>query len=396
VLSAIGRPLILIARAASHGRRFDPIQETPVSDIHARPYSESAAAQRRAYRLVDGAGERARAAGLVNASWYKCPVPRPVMKQLMQRDDARAIRDTLVWYASIVASGALAWFAWHGHSLWAIPAFLLYGTLYCSPADSRWHETGHGTAFKTRWMNDVLYQLASFQTFRRATVWRWSHARHHTDTLIVGQDPEIAVQKPTDWTSLVLNVVALKHVAGELRKMAAAALGRIGDEEKTFVPASEWPKIFREARITLAVYATVIAACVVFRSILPLLYVGLPSLYGAWLYVYFGLTQHAGLPENVLDHRQNCRTVMMNPVFRFLYWNMNYHVEHHMFPMVPFHALPKLHETVKADMPPTYPSSLAAYAEIIPALMRQTRDPSYRIVRPMPDAVDARPIEPTT
>ena len=64
------------------------------------------------YRLIGGAGERAQAAGLVNADWYTCAVPRPVMKQLMQRNDARAIRDTALWYTAIVASGALAGFAW--------------------------------------------------------------------------------------------------------------------------------------------------------------------------------------------------------------------------------------------------------------------------------------------
>lgn len=350
---------------------------------------EPSAAARDAYRLIGGAGERARAAGLVNADWYKSPVPRPMMKQLMQRSNARAIRDTLLWYAAIIASGVLAGFAWHAHSWWVIPAFLLYGTLYCSPADSRWHEAGHGTAFKTRWMNDALYQIASFQIFRRATVWRWSHARHHTDTLVVGRDPEIAAPRPTDWLALALNVFAIKHVAHELPKMVSAALGRVGADEETFVPASEWPKVIREARISLCVYALVIAACIAFRSVLPLLYIGLPSLYGAWLYLYFGLTQHAGMPENVLDHRRNCRTIMMNPLFRFLYWNMNYHVEHHMFPLVPFHALPQLHEVVKADMPPPYRSSLAAYAEIIPALVRQTRDPSYAVVRPVPGTAQA-------
>ena len=63
----------------------------------------------------------------------------------------------------------------------------------------------------------------------------------------------------------------------------------------------------------------------------------------------YGLTQHAGLGENVLDHRLNTRTVYMNPVIRFLYWNMNYHVEHHMFPMVPYHRLAELHEEIKHD-----------------------------------------------
>ena len=30
------------------------------------------------------------------------------------------------------------------------------------------------------------------------------------------------------------------------------------------------------------------------------------------------------------------RTVYMNPISRFIYWNMNYHIEHHMYPLVPF------------------------------------------------------------
>jgi fatty acid desaturase len=74
----------------------------------------------------------------------------------------------------------------------------------------------------------------------------------------------------------------------------------------------------------------------------------------------------------------------MNPVFRFLYWNMNYHVDHHMFPMVPYHALPQLHEAIKADCAPAYPGTVAAYAELIPALLRQTTDPAYHVVRPLP------------
>lgn len=336
------------------------------------------------YKLIGGAGERALAAGLVNATWTKCPVPRPVMKQLMQRSDARAIRDTVLWYALLAAAGVLAYRSLG--TAWAIPAFIVYGALYCGPADSRWHESGHGTAFKTRWINDVLYQVASFQVFRRPTVWRWSHARHHTDTLVVGRDPEIAAPVPTRWGRLMLSFVGIPQVTSELPKLLNNALGRLGDEEKTFIPESEWPKVVREARAWVAVYAAIVAGCVAAGTALPLLFVGLPSLYGAWLYQFFGLTQHAGLPENVTDHRQNCRTVMMNPVFRFLYWNMNYHVEHHMYPMVPFHALPRLHEAMKHDTPPAYPSTVAAYAEILPALWRQARDPTYHVVRPVPAA----------
>ena len=94
-------------------------------------------------------------------------------------------------------------------------------------------------------------------------------------------------------------------------------------------------------------------------------------MYGKWHETIVGLTQHAGLAENVTDHRLNTRTVYMNPITRFLYWNMNYHLEHHMFPMVPYHRLKDLHEEIKADLPATTPSIVAAYREIIPVMLRQ-------------------------
>jgi fatty acid desaturase len=267
-----------------------------------------------------------------------------------------------------------------------VPAFIAYGVLYGSSSDSRWHECGHRTAFKTVWMNDVVYQIASFMVLREATVWRWSHARHHTDTIIVGRDPEIAVPRPPNLLGVCLKFIGIPGVFRELAKIGRHCFGRLSAAEKDFVPASEHPKVVSEARVYALIFLAAIGAAIAMRSILPLMFVGLPSFYGAWLMVLFGLTQHAGLAEDVLDHRLNCRTVYMNPVFRYLYWNMNYHVEHHMFPLVPYHALPALHEELKADMPPPYRGLWDAYSEIIPALLRQSKDPAYYVKRPLPAA----------
>jgi fatty acid desaturase len=106
----------------------------------------------------------------------------------------------------------------------------------------------------------------------------------------------------------------------------------------------------------LALNLAVVAAAIALGSWLPILLVILPQVFGTWLMMVHNTTQHAGLAEDVLDHRLNCRTVYMNPISRFIYWNMNYHVEHHMFPLVPYHALPRLHQLVKADCPPPYGS----------------------------------------
>ena len=69
----------------------------------------------------------------------------------------------------------------------------------------------------------------------------------------------------------------------------------------------------------------------------------------------------------------------MNPVLRFLYLNMNYHLEHHLFPTVPYHALPVLHREVAAHLPRPNTSVLDAYREIVDALRHQRRDPEWQI-----------------
>jgi fatty acid desaturase len=219
---------------------------------------------------------------------------------------------------------------------------------------------------------------------RESTPWRWSHTRHHTDTIIVGRDPEIAVPRPPDIWGIILGFFSLKSGPKEYKKILLHCFGRLTPEEKTYIPEAEYGRVFWTARIWALIYAATVAWAVAMHSILPLMLIGLPSFYGAWLLVIFGLTQHAGLAEDVLDHRLNCRTVYMNPVFRFVYWNMNYHLEHHMFPMVPYHALPALHAEIKADTPKPYRSLIEAYREIIPALLRQVKDPAYYVKRELP------------
>ena len=321
------------------------------------------------YSLVGVNAARAVEKGLAEAEWYQCPLPRATMRGLLDRRDGPAIRDTLIWFGLIFASGygvCALWGSW-----WAAVPFAVYSCLYASTSDSRWHEAGHGTAFRTDWMNTALYEIASFMVMRESTVWRWSHTRHHSDTIIVGRDPEIAVPRPPNLAMMILGFFGLPTYPRYFGRILMHSLGRMGADERTFIPQSEFGKVCMKARIYVLIYAGVIAVAIHERSILPLLLVGLTNVFGTWLMTVYGLTQHAGLAENVLDHRLNCRTVYMNPVNRFLYWNMNYHVEHHMFPLVPYHALPRLHEAVKDDMPEAYPSLLAAWREIVPAVLRQ-------------------------
>jgi fatty acid desaturase len=329
--------------------------------------------------LAGPENQAAVAAGLVGADWFRSEVPRKRMKELMRRSDFPAIRDTAIWLGLMVMFAGLGVAFWG--SWWAVPFFLAYGVLYGSTSDSRWHETGHGTAFRSRWLDEALYQLASFMIMRDPTVWRWSHTRHHTDTLILGRDPEIAAMRPARLARLLANFFGLVDVPVAFGLMFRHASGRLTAEEAAFVPESERHNVYRTARIDLAIYAVTVASAVVFRSWLPVVLIGGPRIYGAFMLNVYALTQHAGMGENVLDHRLNTRTVKMCVVNRFLYWNMNYHVEHHMYPMVPYYRLPELHEEVKHDCAPVYPSLWVAYKEIIPAILRQLKEQEYYVRR---------------
>ncbi len=339
---------------------------------------------RRDYSLTGPESVRAVERSLSEATWYKSPVPRKDMKALMQRSDMPAIRDTAIWLGLLIVLAVLGvrtWLSW-----WSLPIFIAYAVLYGSASDSRWHECGHGTAFKTRWMNSVVYNIACFMIMRNPVEWRWSHTRHHTDTIIVGRDPEIAIQRPPSIVKFFGAYVGVFDVWLGMSTMVRNVLGRVSPSVQTFVPETERPRLIAAARVWFAIYIATFATVIATRSILPLMLIGLPRFYGAWHLVLTGFTQHGGLAEDVTDHRLNSRSVKMNPISRFIYWNMNYHLEHHMFPMVPYHALPKLHEAIKEDLPPILPSIFAAYREFVPVLWRQRTDPSVVVTRTLPNA----------
>lgn len=317
----------------------------------------------------------------VEQEWFSARVDRKAFKQLIRRSDSVALRHFGLWLGLLIFSGVVAFFSWG--SWWAIPAFAVYGVLY-SAADHRHHELSHGTPFKTRWINDALFHLCAFMTLREGNYYRWSHTRHHTHTIIVGKDPEIVAPRPPDLPGIVSDLFFIKDGITWLGRIARNATGDITEQGKHFIPESERAKVIWAARVYLVIIALVTLACVATGSILPAMLVVLPRLYGGFLAQLFNLTQHAGLDEDVYDHRLNTRTVILNPAFSFLYINMNYHIEHHMFPMVPFYRLPELHEMIRDQCPKPYNGLREAYREIIPALIRQQKEPAWYVVRPLP------------
>jgi fatty acid desaturase len=110
----------------------------------------------------------------------------------------------------------------------------------------------------------------------------------------------------------------------------------------------------------------------------------LAPFYGGCLLFLCNNTQHVGLQDNAPDFRLCTRTIILNPVVRFLYWHMNFHIEHHMYAAVPCYNLGKLHAAIAYDLPKSPVGLWATWKEIIAILRKQKVDPSFEFVPELP------------
>ena len=202
------------------------------------------------------------------------------MKELMQRTrrpgDPRHRRSGSRCLGRLRLGGVWFWGSW-----WCVPFFIVYGVLYGSASDSRWHEMRpwHGVQDaldeRRRLPDRLLHDPA------RADVWRWSHARHHTDTIIVGRDPEIAVTRPPDIAAARCSTSSRckSDLQCAVSVWRCTRAGRLTAEEKTFMPEWSVGRSIRRRASGSAIFARRDRRCAsTCSSILPVMLVGLPTL----------------------------------------------------------------------------------------------------------------------
>jgi len=313
--------------------------------------------------------------------WYTPQIDRKVLRALMQRSNYRAFINIGLW---LLLMAVLAYFAAITiSSPWCILLFFAYGQVFGN-ASARWHECLHGTPFRTPILNEIVYFLACAADFRDTVFTRWSHVTHHSYTIHTDVDLEIHIPRPSKLRKILPDLLYINAGMFLIPQLVLHSLGIPTRTAKRVVPPEEYVSMFWAARGALALHAAAIVLAIVLHSWLPILLFTLPRFYGAALLFVYGMTQHAGLAQDVNDHRLVARTVLIGPINSFLYMGMQYHVEHHIFPSVPFYALKKLHEAVRDQMPQPYKGLWAAWKEMIPVILRQRHDADYYVRRELP------------
>ena len=318
-------------------------------------------------------------------TWYKPKIDKKTLKELSKRSDTKGLLDISIFIVALILSGYLCIISWG--SLWSIPALLLYGNIFYCKIISIQHETNHETYFKTRALNKFFYHITSLLGGFEAVRWKWSHFHHHTYTIFTHEevyDYENNSPKPTEPIRFLLNFLPLGPIINiqKIRhfthfEIIKHSFGIITPVVNITVPEKEIKKIINSSRLYVGFWLIIILSSIFFKTWLPIIMLILPPFYGNTILMICGMTQHAGLADNVKDHRKSTRTVIMNPFFSSLYSNMEYHIEHHIFPKIPCHNLKAFHNVVKDQMPTPRKGIINAYKEIIPAIFKQAKDKNY-------------------
>jgi len=304
-----------------------------------------------------------------NAASSGVSIDRQLGKQLMKRSD----RPGLVWFGQWAALLLVTGYLLHlsDGSAWFIPMLIIHGSAIAVPAYALSHECAHGTAFRTRWINETLFWISSLIYYEEPYYRRYAHARHHTYTWINGFDAQMPFETPMTFKGWLLETTGIGYFIFITRAMYANALGRFSDQVREFTPASELPKLQWGAWIFLLVYL-VIALAILLGADFLFWYLVLPRVLGNPILFLYTIIQHVDMEEDQLDLRRSTRSFRTNAFSRFLYMNMNYHVEHHMYPTIPFHALPALGEAVKNQLPEPDPGFFLTNYRVLKAIVSRS------------------------
>jgi len=304
-------------------------------------------------------------------------------------DLAGALAIAWTW---LVIAGCFVALALVPHPLVFVAAVILLGGRQLALAVLM-HEAAHGTLFRTRWLNDHLTDwLCARPVWSDTARYRKHHLGHHAHTG-TERDPDLglALEVPMSRGSLARKLVRdLSGASGVRRVLGLLAI----DAELLVFDVGGNPRRARKrslgyhlSALARHLWKTVLTNGVLFAILAA---TGHAWLYLAWAVAYMtmfslvirvrSLAEHA-CTERTADQLRNTRTTYAGLLARMTFapLHVNYHLEHHLLPTVPWWRLPALHRTlaVRGILPAT--SLARGYAHVLQLVSSRNHDDIARV-----------------
>lgn len=291
---------------------------------------------------------------------------RRELKQFMQRSNAPAITRLVLFLLTMLFTGYLIWLS--RGTVWFVPAMFIHGVVLVHHFSLQ-HECIHYTAFRTRWLNDVVGNYCGLVIMLPNRFFRYEHCDHHTYTQLTGKDPEM-IPMPKSLGEYLFYISSIPYWRAKFTELIRHCMGRLSATERRFTPKTEHRSLIIEARAMAVFYLLILAVSILLNNYAVIWYWWLPVVLGEPVMRAIRMTEHVGRPT-VSEMKVNTRSNRVNPVMQFLCWNMNYHAEHHYASSVPFHALPQLNQKLDGYVYTEPGGYLGAHIDIIKQLFQR-------------------------
>ena len=327
-------------------------------------------------------------------NWYRTPIDKEVLRELTRKRDLPGLMQCLGMLLVYGVTIAIP-FYFFTRRMW-VPMILtsyLHSMMHgFMGMEASVHELSHGTAFKTKWLNEFFYRFFCFLSWNNPIQFRFSHAGHHQLTVHAGLDKEV-ILKPHP-----LRIIPdyLGWFTFDWKKFKMIMFTNIAHFfGKSEVDVFFWDPLFpnddprrrqmvRWARFMMIGHLVMLGLFIYFELWILIFLVTFGYFFADFLARGSGMLQHIGLSPNVPDWRLSCHTIIFGPIMGFLYWNMNYHIEHHMYAAVPFFNQKKLHRVMTSDTPSPLQGFLRGVRHVLSIQANQRRDESYVFVPEFP------------
>ncbi len=324
--------------------------------------------------------------------WYRPGLEKETLTRLKARSDAKAFGLVLSRLLLSALTCSLAVYAWYNLSWpWVLAAVYVHGMFYSFLGEHAGvHELSHGTVFKSRFWNTFFLRVCAFLTWSNYVKYRASHTQHHMVTCHTGRDLEVVIPykvTPLDW--LMYATIDFAWMKRTLLTTLRHAFGIVsGQWEERLFPESDDKarrELFGWARFVLIGHIVLAGVFLYFDLWILIVLITFGSMYATWLAWLTSHPQHLGMQPDVEDFRLCTRSVRVPGLIAFLHWNMDYHVEHHMYASIPFYNLPALNREIRRCLPEPRGLWGTWAKDIFPTLKRQKMDPNFVSVPVLPE-----------
>jgi fatty acid desaturase len=234
------------------------------------------------------------------------------------------------------------------------------------------HEALHGNLFRSPFLDRWIGFALGVPTFFSASAYKVTHLNHHRYTRSERDMDEFSYACSTQRQYVALFYASF--LVGSLLYMFAVAF-------KAYSMASQNSRrrIVAEYSLMLLAYAAAVSFAIVMRHPEWLFWYWLaPICVAVVLSNIRALAEHMGT-SGAGDAMLKTRTVTSNPLVSFLMLNLNYHLEHHLFPAVPWYNLRRIHRLLK----PLYEARGAvvqeSYAAFVLQCLRRIPEPLHTL-----------------